>query len=202
MKAIRGVALVAFCIHSSVFANSVFNAWTNPASGDWQDPNWSLGVLPGPGQSIMLTNQGWKAIAIRQSTEQSFPATLNVDSVTVSGNTDSFNVLVLNYAGLNTPLKVLNNCLIGTNGTIANYYSSFEVDGGLRVEAPAAEVPSGGSFTQVGGLTVVNGPFFLRSGMCNATNGNLTLGEVTIGEPRILISDILPKMAAVLPCSV
>src|SRR6266513_2939841 len=45
------------------------NNWIKPASGDWQDQTgWSLGILPAQDQTIMLTNQGWKAIAIGPAT--------------------------------------------------------------------------------------------------------------------------------------
>src|SRR6266403_2208859 len=65
-------------------ADAQVNSWTNPVSGYWQDPFWSLGVLPGPGQTIMFTNAGWKALAIGPGTAEEFPQTLNVDSVTVA----------------------------------------------------------------------------------------------------------------------
>jgi hypothetical protein len=39
------------------------NAWTNTTSGNWEEPYWSLGVLPGPNQAVLLTNAGWKALA-------------------------------------------------------------------------------------------------------------------------------------------
>src|ERR1051326_4123713 len=82
----------------------VVNSWIKPGSGDWQDQTaWSLGVRPAPNQTIMLTNQGWKAIAIGPATVQNFPESLNVDSVIASGYTDSFNVLLLNYAGTDVP---------------------------------------------------------------------------------------------------
>ena len=57
MKAMHGAALWLFCAHFSVFADTPINAWTNLFSGNWQDPSWSRGILPGPGQNIMLTNQ-------------------------------------------------------------------------------------------------------------------------------------------------
>jgi len=41
----------------------------------------------------MITNQGWKAIAIGPNTSQNFSQTLNVSSVILGGYTDSFNVL-------------------------------------------------------------------------------------------------------------
>src|SRR5207253_10898054 len=96
----------ALCFVASVIAftstsvSAQVNSWIKPGSGDWQDQTaWSLSTLPGPGQVIMLTNQGWKAIAIGSATASSFTQSLNVDSVIVSGYTDSFNVLMLYFAG-------------------------------------------------------------------------------------------------------
>src|SRR5438270_13264161 len=97
MKTICGLAFVVLCTSSSLlFADSAINAWTNPASGNWQDLKWSLGIRPGLGQTIMLTNHGWKAIAISPSTVQNFSASLDISSITLGGYTDSFNLLLLN----------------------------------------------------------------------------------------------------------
>jgi hypothetical protein len=85
MKIFRGLVFVLFCTCSPVFADTLINAWTNPSSGNWEDLKWSLGIRPGSGQSIMLTNQGWKAIAIGPNTVQNFSETLNVSSVILGG---------------------------------------------------------------------------------------------------------------------
>ncbi len=75
-------------------ASAQVNSWTNPASGYWEEQNWSLGTLPGPEQSILLTNAGWKALAIGPNTVRDYPQTLSIDSLTVSSPIDSFNVLL------------------------------------------------------------------------------------------------------------
>lgn len=91
MKTIRGLVFVVFCtLSSSLFADSPINAWTNPVSGNWEDLKWSLGIRPAADQAIMLTNQGWKAIAIGPNTVQNFPETLDVSNVILGGYTDSF----------------------------------------------------------------------------------------------------------------
>ncbi len=175
MKAIRGVVLAVLFAHSSLFATTAINAWTNLASGDWQDPKWSLGVLPGQGQSIMLANQGWKAIAIRQSTAQNFPQSLNVDSVIVSGYTDSFNVLLLNYAGTDVPLRTANGLYIDAGGQVQNLNSSLIVDAG-------ALTVSNSDFIQVGGVVVTtNALLHLDNGNYYLTNGLLQAGVVNLG---------------------
>src|SRR5438876_739717 len=103
------------------------NSWIKPGSGDWQDQTaWSLGVLPAQDQTIMLTNQGWKAIAIWPSTVQNFSETLNVSSVILGGYTDSFNTLLLNYAGYEVPLTI-GSINVGTNSGITALASALTV---------------------------------------------------------------------------
>lgn len=83
------------------------NTWISPTSGSWeQSSNWSQDALPSSNQVILFTNSGWKALAISSDTTQNFPQTLNVSSVTVSSPTNSSNTLLINYAGLQTPLVV------------------------------------------------------------------------------------------------
>jgi hypothetical protein len=85
------------------------NNWIKPGSGAWEESSsWSLGVLPNQSQSVYITNSGWKAVAIWPVTAQNFAQSLNVESVVVRGYTDSFNVLLLNYAGTAFPLRATN----------------------------------------------------------------------------------------------
>jgi hypothetical protein len=126
MKIFRRLVLVLCCTCSAVFADPLINAWTNPASGNWEDLKWSLGIRPGPDQSIMLTNQGWKAIAIGPNTVQNFSETLDVSSVILGGYTDSFNTLLLNYAGFETRL-IAGSLIIGTNSGVTMLASVLNV---------------------------------------------------------------------------
>jgi len=65
-------------------SNAQTNSWTSATSGNWEDTNsWSLGQLPGSGQTILLTNAGFKAVQIRQNTAAKFSQTLAVDSLTI-----------------------------------------------------------------------------------------------------------------------
>src|SRR5688572_8818933 len=83
------------------------NTWTKPTSGNWEDPSaWSLGVLPNSSQSVLITNSGWKAVAVNSSTPINFPNAMTVDSLTIRGAWDTFNTLLLNYAGTAVPLRV------------------------------------------------------------------------------------------------
>ncbi len=157
----------------------VVNNWINPGSARWDSAgNWSLATLPASNQTVNITNLGYKAVNVDGATFANFPGSVTVSNLSVSAPTNALSTLLLNYAGLSTPLKVLNNCVIGANGTIDNFSSSFEVDG----SAGGQLLVDGGSFTQVGGQTVVNAPVLVtNSGSLNATNGNMTLGDVTLG---------------------
>lgn len=83
------------------------NSWTSPVSGYWEDPHWSLGILPGTNQTIFFTNSGWKALAIGPNTSKNYPQTLSINSLYISSpGTDTVNTLLFNYSGLQTPLRV------------------------------------------------------------------------------------------------
>src|ERR1043165_6635008 len=76
------------------------NSWISPTSGDWdQASSWSLGVLPDSSQSILLTNAGWKTVAINPSTPVDFPGSMTVSDLTVRGAGNTRNTLLLNGAG-------------------------------------------------------------------------------------------------------
>src|SRR2546421_6699859 len=64
-------------------SSQTINSWTNAGSGNWEDLRWSLGQRPPSGQSIMLTNAGWKAVAIGSTTVQTFSQTLMPTSITL-----------------------------------------------------------------------------------------------------------------------
>ena len=168
-----------FCL-STTTVHAQANAWTSPTSGNWQDADWSLGVLPGPGQDILLTNAGWKALAIGPTTAESYPQTLTVNSITVSSPTNSFNVLLLNYAGYQTPLTantitlesntvmtILASAVNVTNTGNSNY--RLEVGGTVNQdEFPAVNT----SVLSLGNI----GP-----GIYNLTNGTLTVVTGYVG---------------------
>src|SRR3954462_2974116 len=110
-----------------VFADPTINSWISPTSGNWEDSQkWSLGSPPASGQTIMLTNQGWKAIAVGPNTAANSPQTLDVSSVILGGYTDSFNLLLLNYAGFQTPLHA-GSINVGTNSGITMLSSTLTV---------------------------------------------------------------------------
>ncbi len=161
------------------------NAWDSPVSGNWQDSHWSLGMLPGSGQDIQLTNAGFKAVAVQSSTASGFPQTLAVKSVTITSPASSFNTLLMNFVGAGNPLVIgtdsnnpgslvigdtnsamtmFSSGLIVNNalGTNNSHQGNFEVDGTF-VQSDNSEVVAG--FLQLDGF-----------GTYNFTNGMLFVG--------------------------
>src|SRR5262245_12235613 len=123
-----GIAVsLMFCGYCSS-APGQANSWTNGASGNWEEPSWSNGSLPGNTQSIYITNAGWKAVMIWSTTAQTHPESLSVNSITVTSPTDSFNTLFLNYAGLNAPLTA-NSIVVGKNAAMTLHSSALQING-------------------------------------------------------------------------
>jgi len=161
-------------------ASAQVNSWTNPASGYWEDQRWSLGALPGPGQSILLTNAGWKALAISSTTVQNVPETLTVGTLTVSSPIDSFNTLLLNYAGLAKPLTTA-SLTIASNSAVNLFSSALQVN-----NSGTDHFSVNGTFTEVESSAVSAGFLSLgekSAGIYNLTNSSLAVnGEFLGGE--------------------
>jgi hypothetical protein len=161
------------------------NSWTKPTSGVWEEPWWSLGGLPSGGQSaIMITNAGYKAVAVGISTRDSHPDSMTISNLTLTAPGNSFNTLLLNYAGSRVPLRILDSFTLGSNASLINLASSLKVEG-----------TSGGAF-YVGGTVdhgenaqaifnsarigyLGEGAVFLSSGLMTITN--LSLGDTHPG---------------------
>lgn len=147
------------------------NSWVSPTSGHWEDVSWSLGILPAADQSVMITNGGFKAVAISSGTAATFPGAMTVSNLTVLAPTNSQNTLLLNYAGTGVPMNVLSNCLIGTNGSVVSFYSGMWVNGDLTI--------SNAAFVQEGGVTVdTNGLIMFESGGVALTNATWLFSKV------------------------
>ena len=155
------------------------NSWTSPVSGNWQDSSWSLGILPGTNQTVMLTNAGWKAVQISPSTAQNFPQTLNVDSITISSPTNTFNTLLLNFAGLGTPLTV-KSLSVARNSAMTMFSSALQINGPNGVG-----MTIGGEFNQndsvVAGNQINVGD--IGSGVYNLNSGTLAVSFLWVGGP-------------------
>src|SRR5438128_12624073 len=114
------VSAGCFCAAQTVLGQTT-NAWISPGSGNWEDMHWSLGVLPGSSQSVLITNSGWKAVAINPSTPNNFPDSMTVGALAIRGAWDTVNTLLLNYAGTAVPLTVLNGLILADGGRIVNF---------------------------------------------------------------------------------
>ena len=149
---------------------TALNSWTNPVSGAWEEMHWSLGILPAAGQAILITNQGWKAVAIGPATAQHYAQTLSPYSVTVSSPTNSRNTLLLNYAGYDAPLAVT-DLVIANSASFTTLGSRTTVAGTFSVGGEFLQ----GSFSLVSGATLQLGA--LGAGTYNFTNGSLVLSN-------------------------
>ena len=165
------------------------NSWTKPTSGYWEEPYWSLGVLPGTNQDIYLTNAGWKALAIGRSTVTHYPQTLNVGSVTVSSPAYSFNLLLFNYAGLQAPLVTgglpyNGSFVVASNSAVLMLYSALQVNDVYAPWGPISSFSIGGTFTQ-GEFSRVSANFLnvgdIGPGVYNFTNDLVSVGTENVG---------------------
>jgi hypothetical protein len=158
-------------------ARAQTNSWTSPTSGNWEDLSWSLGILPGANQAIMLTNAGWKAVQISFNTVQNFPQTLNVNSIDISSPTNTFNTLLLNFAGLDSPLTV-QSVSVESNSAMTMDSSALQLDGGNGVGMQV-----GGQFNQndslVAGRQVNVG--YIGPGVYNMNSGFLAVSNLWVG---------------------
>lgn len=140
---------VALALTPAAPASADTNEWLKPSSGYWEDPYWSLGRLPASQDAVLFENPGFKALAIRPSTLATAPQSLSVQSLTIEAPSNSFNQLLLNYAGFSVPLSVSSNLVIGTNGSLVSHESAL-VAGTFDIGATARFVDqSSASFTNV-----------------------------------------------------
>ena len=153
---------------------STVNEWVKPTSGSWEEPGWSLGRLPAVDQSLVaFRNSGWKALAIGRSTALNYPWALSVKNLTVEGPEDSFNLLLLNYAGTEVPLTVISNLFLGTNASLLSYFSALR--GGSFYLSSTAVFSEGSS---VDFSNIVVGA--TAAAQLSLTNSSLTAGAMTL----------------------
>ena len=115
---------------------------------------------------------------------------MSVNSITISSPMDSFNTLLLNYSGLQTPLEVgdtnnVGSLVIGNNCTVvklssslkihdfSDYYGIFSI-GGTFNESDGSQVIGG--FVRVGAQTF---------GVYNLTNSILSAGTEYVGPGNV-----------------
>src|SRR5438105_4469745 len=167
-----------FCAAQTVLGQTT-NAWTSPGSGNWEDMHWSLGQLPGSGQSVVITNSGWKAVAISANTVANFPQTLSPTSVVLASPVDSLNVLLLNFAGFTTPLTC-QQLIINSNATLTSLSSAINVNdstgGGFSIGGTLNQ----GNYSVLSTATMRIGD--IGPGAFNMTNGSVAISaNQTVG---------------------
>lgn len=156
-----GAGLVTWTSHGQI------NAWIKPTSGAWEEPQWTLETLPGPGQTVAITNAGWKAVAIGSTTVSEHASTLTIEGLQLNAPPDSMNVLLLNYSGTEVPLRVEGDVEVGLNGRIDSLYSGLSVGGDLHVWN--GEIDQDWGATLLGGLLDLDGAYYLTNGLLQAT---------------------------------
>jgi hypothetical protein len=154
------------------------NSWTRATSGNWDDASsWSLGILPDRSQSVMITNSGWKAVAINPSTPINFPDSMTVSNLTIQGATNTENTLLLNSFGAAVPLTVLNGLTLQDDAQILNFDSSLDVRSGAITVTNSQIIQDGGL------VRATNATMFLRHSAYYLTNGVFEGGTVWLGLP-------------------
>ena len=150
------------------------NSWTSPSSGNWHDSSWSLGVLPNSSQSdIMITNSGWKAVAINRTSALNYPDSLNIRRLTVSSPVDSFNTFMLNFSGREWPLRVAESFYLGTNSVFRILDSGLHVGNLFTIDGTVIHT----DFSEVSAPLLYVGNNVERGADYNLTNGTLTVSN-------------------------
>ena len=153
------------------------NVWLSTANGNWQDASWSLGILPATNQTIWLTNAGWKAVQIDPATAQFFPQSMNINALNISSPTNSFNTMLVNFAGVSTPLKV--KSLSVANGSTMTVLSSA-----LQHNGPSGTTVSiGGTFNQTDSIVSGNqvNVGYTGNAVYNFNSGFLSVSKLWLG---------------------
>lgn len=148
------------------------NSWTKATSGQWHEPHWSLGVLPDNTQNqIIITNSGWKSVAIDATTASDFPASLSISNLQVTSPPDSLNTLMLDYASLNSPLRVEHDFYLGSNAHLVALGSALRVGNQFVVDGTAYQDAFSDVTTKTLGLGLQSrATYHLSSGTLNANS--------------------------------
>ena len=173
-----GLSWGCFCCANAPVYKASRVSWTNPISAPWEEMNWSLGQLPGPGQAVFIETPGWKAVAIGAGTVKNFPQSVRPSSITISAPEYSSNVLLLNYSGFATPVSV-RQLRIYANGTLTALHSALEVNNALGGAFSIGGALNQGEDAIVSTASVQVGD--VGPGAYNLTNGTLS-GECGCGN--------------------
>src|SRR5262245_1632938 len=105
---LTGWMVVALACVANIHAQ--VNNWTNLTSSNWDvATNWSAGVPNSSQSEVRITNAGSKAVAIQPTTPINFSNSMTVQNLRVGGIAPDTNLLLLNFFGTTTPLRVLND---------------------------------------------------------------------------------------------
>jgi hypothetical protein len=170
------ISILVGVIHFAEHLEAQDNVWTSTTGGNWQDASWSLG-LPATNHTIWLTNDGWKAVQIGADTVRNFPQSLNVNAINISSPTNTFNTLLLNYAGSATPLTV-KSLTVASNSALQLFSSALQING-----LNSSGMIVGGSVEQndsvVAGNQVNVG--YIGSGVYGFNSGYFTVSHLWLG---------------------
>ncbi len=175
-------SLLRFCLVAGILCLTVRidaqdNVWTGAASGNWQDASWSLGTLPATNQTIWVTNYGWKAVQIGGDTANNFPQSLNVNAINLSSPTNSFNTLLLNYAGGATPLTV-KTMTVASNSAVQLFSSALQINGPNGTGMVVGGLVEQNDSTVAGNQINVG---YIGSGIYNFNSGYFTVSQLWLG---------------------
>jgi len=173
-----GLVLCSSCLGLTAFGQPS-NAWNSATSGNWEDMHWSLGQLPAQGQVVLVTNSGWKAVAIGPNTVANFPLTLSPSIITLASPVDSYNLLFLNYAGFDKPLTTT-QLTIGSNAALTMLSSALNVNNSTGGPFSVGGTLNQGAFSVVSTARLNIGD--VGPGVYNMTNGTLLVTDAqTVG---------------------
>ena len=98
-KRVRGWVIVVLIVAADVFPSSLLlaqdDSWTNATDGKWEAAgNWDQGSPSSSQMLVLFTNANPKTVTIDATTSGSFPATLTISNLVVSGAASTTNTLL------------------------------------------------------------------------------------------------------------
>src|SRR4051812_17440894 len=137
VQSLSGMAIAFALCGGGLQATAQTNAWTSSTSGNWEDLSWSLGVRPGAGQTILITNGNSKTVQLTHSTAVNFPGSMTVEGIMLDAPSDATNTLFLNNVGMATPLTagpiaITRNTVINMQASALNSAGTLNVGGAFN----------------------------------------------------------------------
>ena len=159
-------------------ARAETNFWNAPTGGDWEDTNaWSLGILPGQSQSVMITNGANDTVSINVGSASAHPESLIMNDLTVTGTA----TLLLDGFGTNTPVEVSSDLTLkgvdDTNRITLSCVNSALIVGNNLWLTNGQILESGGFIRVPNGNTWLKGDFYLTNAAFQGRNFGVGSGE-------------------------